>query len=335
MSNNVFANDNEISAKKDGNKTICAMPDVCLSPPSPPAGPVPVPYPNTSDASKTSGGSKSVKIGGNEVGLKNKSNYKSSSGDEAATKSFGMGIVSHNIQGPMKHAAWSMDVKIEGSNVIRHMDMTTHNHTNMAQPDINIDQGKVAPPTEDEDCAELEIKAHEVAEKDLEDNDYRSGALVTAKHQVGNNKPRYLKAVLPSDLVGNAEGYCEEPEPAENGGEPFITCTKDRYSTARDGANKKHAEAKILQTLFPKGVSPGGTLTMRINWNKKGTARTEPCKNCKGAICKTAQDCDIKIYLCLGDDPMKKVGAPCKTRKGKRAGTHHWDGQSLRRTLRG
>ena len=88
---NVYANGMEISAKKDANKSPCAMPDVCLSPPSPPAGPVPIPYPNTALASDTSGGSKTVKIGGDEVGLKNKSDYKTSKGDEAATRSLGMG----------------------------------------------------------------------------------------------------------------------------------------------------------------------------------------------------------------------------------------------------
>src|SRR5688572_855418 len=120
----------EISAKKDDNKSICAMPDVCLSPPSPPAGPLPIPYPNTAMSSDTSDGSKTVKIGGDEAGLKNASHYKKSSGDEAATKTLGMGVVTHTIQGKMKHAAWSMDVKFEGKNVIRHMDLTTHNHMN-------------------------------------------------------------------------------------------------------------------------------------------------------------------------------------------------------------
>ena len=128
MSKNVFANGKEISAKKDDNKSICAMPDVCLSPPSPPAGPIPIPYPNTAQGSDTSDGSKTVKIGGDEAGLKNSSAYKKSSGDEAATKSLGMGVVTHTIQDKMSHAAWSMDVKFEGANVIRHMDMTTHNH---------------------------------------------------------------------------------------------------------------------------------------------------------------------------------------------------------------
>src|ERR1700690_4099170 len=104
MGVNVFANGMEISGKASGNESLAAMPDVCLSPPSPPAGPIPIPYPNTSDSSKTEEGSKTVKIGGKEVGLKNASDYKDSTGDEAATKSLGMGVISHTIQGKVKHA---------------------------------------------------------------------------------------------------------------------------------------------------------------------------------------------------------------------------------------
>jgi len=124
----VYANGDEIACKAGDGKVIAAAPDVCLSPPSPPAGPIPIPYPNTAMASDTSEGSKSVKIGGSEVGLKNSSKYKKSTGDEAATKGLGMGVVTHTIQDKMEHAAWSMDVKFEGENAIRHMDMTTHNH---------------------------------------------------------------------------------------------------------------------------------------------------------------------------------------------------------------
>ena len=112
MGSNVFANGREISAKKDSNKSIAGMPDVCLSPPSPPAGPVPIPYPNFSKASDTDSGTKKVLIGGKEAGLKNKSDYKQSKGNEAATRGFGMGTVTHKLQGKTKHAAWSSDVKV-------------------------------------------------------------------------------------------------------------------------------------------------------------------------------------------------------------------------------
>lgn len=129
MSNEVFANGNEIACKSGDGKVIAAFPDVCLSPPSPPAGPVPVPYPNTSFSKDMKNGSKSVKIDDKEVMLKNKSFYKTSPlGNEAATKSLGAGVVSHVITGKTYFVAWSMDIKFEGKNVDRHLDLTTSNH---------------------------------------------------------------------------------------------------------------------------------------------------------------------------------------------------------------
>jgi hypothetical protein len=114
MGANVFVNGRGISSKANANKSLAAMPDVCLSPPSPPAGPIPIPYPNFSEASNTNSGSKTVKIKGKEVGLKNSSEYKSSKGNMAATRSFGAGVVTHTLEGKTAHAAWSFDVKIDG-----------------------------------------------------------------------------------------------------------------------------------------------------------------------------------------------------------------------------
>jgi hypothetical protein len=135
MSCNVFANSNEISCKGGSNKVIAEFPDVCLSPPSPPAGPIPVPYPNTSFSKDMQDGSKTVKIKSKEVMLKDKSFYKTSPlGNEAATKSFGSNVLSHTITGKTYCISWSMDVKFEGENVDRHMDMTTSNHMCAPQP---------------------------------------------------------------------------------------------------------------------------------------------------------------------------------------------------------
>lgn len=129
MGCDVFANGNEIACKAGGGKVIAAFPDVCLSPPSPPAGPIPVPYPDTSFAKDTKSGSKSVKIKNKEIMLKDKSFYKSAPlGDEAATKGLGAGVVTHVITGKTYFIAWSMDVKFEGKNVDRHTDLTTSNH---------------------------------------------------------------------------------------------------------------------------------------------------------------------------------------------------------------
>jgi hypothetical protein len=129
MSCNVFANDNEISCKGGDNKVIAEFPDVCLSPPSPPAGPIPVPYPDTSFSKDMQSGSKTVMIKDKEVMLKDKSFYKTSPlGDEAATNGLGANVLTHTITGKTYCVSWSMDVKIEGENVDRHMDLTTSNH---------------------------------------------------------------------------------------------------------------------------------------------------------------------------------------------------------------
>ncbi len=128
MSNEVYANGRELSCKSGSGKSICAFPDVCLTPPPPPAGPIPVPYPNTGMTTDTSDGSKSVEISGKEVMLKDSSCFKTSTGDEAATKSQGMNVITHQIQGKCYFTSWSMDVKIEGENAVRHLDMMTHNH---------------------------------------------------------------------------------------------------------------------------------------------------------------------------------------------------------------
>jgi 5-methylcytosine-specific restriction endonuclease McrA len=62
-----------------------------------------------------------------EVMLKGKSYFKKSAGDEAgcAPKK---GFINGQNTGKVYFKAWSMDVLIEGENVVRHLDLTTHNH---------------------------------------------------------------------------------------------------------------------------------------------------------------------------------------------------------------
>jgi hypothetical protein len=129
MANKVYANMMEVSCKAGSGKTICAMPDVCMTPPENPATPpgVPIPYPNTGKASDTTDGSKKVKISGKEVMLKNKSCFKKSMGDEAGSAAK-KGVVTSKNTGKVYFNAWSMDVKFEGENVDRHLDLTTNNH---------------------------------------------------------------------------------------------------------------------------------------------------------------------------------------------------------------
>jgi RHS repeat-associated protein len=129
MSNQVYANNMEVSCKQAAGKSICAFPDVCMTPPQTPATPpgVPIPYPNTGMASDTTDGSTTVNISGQEVMLKNKSSFKKSAGDEAGAAPL-KGVVTHKNTGKVYFNAWSMDVKVEGENVVRMLDITTHNH---------------------------------------------------------------------------------------------------------------------------------------------------------------------------------------------------------------
>ena len=129
MANEVYANGRELSCKAGSGKTICAFPDVCFTPPETPATPpgVPIPYPNTGLTTDTTNGSKTVKISGQEVMLKNKSYFQKSSGDEAGCAAK-KGVLTSVNMGKVYFTTWSMDVKIEGENVVRHLDLTTQNH---------------------------------------------------------------------------------------------------------------------------------------------------------------------------------------------------------------
>lgn len=129
MANQVYANNMEVSCKSASGKSIAAFPDVCFTPPQAPPTPmgVPIPYPNTGMSSDTTNGTRTIKITGKEVMLKDKSYFKTSYGDEAgcAPKK---GVITSKIKGKVYFIAWSMNVKFEGENVVRHLDMTTHNH---------------------------------------------------------------------------------------------------------------------------------------------------------------------------------------------------------------
>ncbi|RYF35427.1 MAG: DUF4150 domain-containing protein [Comamonadaceae bacterium] len=170
MSNQVYANNMEVSCKAADGKSICAFPDVCFTPPTTPATPpgVPIPYPNTGMASDTTSGSTSVQISGKEVMLKNKSYFRRSTGDEAGCASK-KGVVTSQNMGKVYFTAWSMDVKVEGENVVRMLDLTTHNHAS---------QGPNTPPWPytDEVAAPAMVQDKCQADKGKVEKDCKDGA---------------------------------------------------------------------------------------------------------------------------------------------------------------
>lgn len=129
MSDEVYANNMEISCKAADGKSICAMPDVCMTPPQTPATPpgVPIPYPNTGMASDCTDGSSSVQVSGQPAMLKDQSSFKQSTGNEAGSAPM-KGVITSTNKGSVFFTAWSMDVMIEGENVVRNLDLMTHNH---------------------------------------------------------------------------------------------------------------------------------------------------------------------------------------------------------------
>lgn len=132
MACEVYANGMSVACKAAEGKSVAATPDVCFTPPLSPATPpgVPIPYPNTGMASDTTEGSKTVLISDQEIMLKDRSYFKQSTGDEAGNTPK-KGIVTSKIRGQVNFCAWSMNVKVEGENVPRHLDLTLHNEASL------------------------------------------------------------------------------------------------------------------------------------------------------------------------------------------------------------
>ena len=106
---------------KDSGGIATNFPDVCKTQCGPPV--IPIPYPNISMSSNTAKGSKTVKVDGNPIMLKD-SNFSTSTGDEAGALG---GIVSGCTKGKAEFINYSFDVKVEGKNVPRLGDMMMQN----------------------------------------------------------------------------------------------------------------------------------------------------------------------------------------------------------------
>lgn len=112
-----------------------AFPDVCKTPAPPAPAPIPVPYPNIAQSSDTAQGASTVSCDGNPVCVKD-SNFMVSTGDEAGSL---LGVASNKIKGKAEFVNFSFDVKFEGKNVPRAMDLMLHNDKNT--PPFPVIQG--------------------------------------------------------------------------------------------------------------------------------------------------------------------------------------------------
>jgi hypothetical protein len=314
MGKDVFANGMEVSGKASDNKSLAAMPDVCLSPPAPPAGPIPIPYPNTSMASRTTAGSRRVKIGKEEVGLKNKSKYKDSNGDEPATNNFGAGVITHKITGPVKFSAWSMDVKFEGANVTRFMDLTTHNHANPGNGAMTSSIAGLFTPTPETQCHELS-DSNDKARADMKSGKHGgelatlAGLNTTITHSVftpTGGSPVMMRGFSRQSAhqYDNSwqEGLTKDEKDNlknENGKVKSQACGDHTYNRAYHMPHTSHTESRILEDIFrqhPTG-DKRGKLLMSIDWPGGATNGTpkSPCVECQALICEAVKCIDIEI----------------------------------------
>jgi hypothetical protein len=114
--------------------SIATVPDVCKTPT--PGGPVPMPYPNISQASTLSDGTSTVTVdGGNMAAIKG-SKFAMSSGDEPGTLG---GVKSNTFKQASTWLLYSFDVKLEGQNACRFSDKKFQNNEN------TVDAGGVIP----------------------------------------------------------------------------------------------------------------------------------------------------------------------------------------------
>jgi hypothetical protein len=104
-----------------GATVTLTFPDVCIVP-APPAGPVPIPYPNAVlngiNDQLGKGGFPKIKI----RDASQRSEFAKTAGDEAGTQK---GVVSSTNMGKTTHMSFSVDVKAEGKNVTRFGDVRT------------------------------------------------------------------------------------------------------------------------------------------------------------------------------------------------------------------
>ncbi|MFP2929496.1 DUF4150 domain-containing protein [Pyxidicoccus sp. 3LG] len=124
MANTVGVNKLSVITK-DSNGITTAFPDVCKTPS--PGGPIPIPYPNIARSSDTAKAADSVVVAGNPLCVKD-SNFSTSTGDEAGTA--GGGVASSKTKGKAEFVNFSFDVKAEGKNVARALDLMLHNDKN-------------------------------------------------------------------------------------------------------------------------------------------------------------------------------------------------------------
>jgi Domain of unknown function (DUF4150) len=246
-------------------------------------------------------------------------------------------VVTHNIQGKMKHTAWSFDVLVEGANAIRHMDMTTHNHIN--QPNIAAGLNQAAqniPINRQLECDELEQETENVRNNNLNPvtevgqppppgtqgppAPQPAVTTTTASYMNAPGVPgggSFMRAVTSQQWIQNGADGFAPGRPAN----ARVACTDEGFPPP----SGNHTEPKLIGQIFdrfPMGAPAGSLGTLRMNIGYQGRGLPAPrnnwvCDRCQHLICK-AIDCGLNIELCEEDGLVttSQVRERCATGQG-------------------
>ena len=144
---------NALCHKGEPWMSIATVPDVCKTPT--PGGPVPMPYPNISQASALSGGTTTVKVDGGNMAAVKGSKFSMSSGDEPGTVG---GVKSNVFKQASTWLLYSFDVKLEGKNACRFSDKKFQNNEN------TVDAAGLVPIISQSMLDEVEMKCGELGQ---------------------------------------------------------------------------------------------------------------------------------------------------------------------------
>jgi hypothetical protein len=251
-----------------------------MTPPENPATPpgVPVPYPNTGMAKDTTSGSKTIKISNKETMLKNKSYFKKSIGDEAGCAAK-KGVITSVNRGKVYFISWSMDVKFEGQNVDRHLDLTTHNHASPpgnGPPTVEVegvaqssgDEGNICD-DHDYECEPVAVGQGTTEEKaqNMIDNPKKDGDAFEGRALLHNKDD-----VNPDGTDAGCEFRCKKDN---------CSFTKEVDHVTRDGDGNI---TKIVQCKSDMSKVPG-------NEGKKGVIIKPPQLKEDRKLAKQLSDC--------------------------------------------
>jgi hypothetical protein len=225
----------------------------------------------------------------------------------------------------MKFAAWSMDVMFEGENATRFGDLTTHNHMNNTNGAMTSSiAGLAMGDPGDVTCKELS-QSNSQARADMSSGEHGQGIKNVGD---GNTTITHARYTSPKGISGLmrassraiihqydntfAGGLSTEEKRAMADSNNKVKsqakppCNEHQYQRAFMHPHTSHTEARILEDIFRKHASGGGSLLLSIDWpggEAAGKSNKSPCDQCQALIC-AVKDC-IKIEICNEEEEPK------------------------------